>query len=540
MGYPYKPLDSSVDTIRLMVLHPRQEGEDETVVRCSLIHTDFLSKPEYEALSYTWGNRSPSKHISINGIEVSVRENLYSALYCLRLQKDRLLWADAICIDQSNLEERRYQVGLMAFIYSRAYCVLIWLGPPGPLEVETVLEKSYGNWFDKQGWLWLLGHPYWSRLWIIQEAALGIRLTVCCGGACRDWDSFVCAARNFVTLSQNKSLLFNLDAKRTGRHWDTNRLETLLEDFQYAKCDEAMDKIYGFLGLAHDCQDGSLEADYSKSPFDLYADVIRFFCRRRVLRNGCTNDLDRSMRVMRFSQLVQRLLGDIGATAANRSVTTDVVQVRGAFGGRILHLGPNYTEMLSTYDANKKWKLSFESHYPLPQDVKKLREANESYGATLLAMADRDVSRVRGIEPRDMYSQAKRVDRLWDDNENDWFRQELDNEVGRDMTDTPAITDSTPTSDRPRMFLGNNYLMGLVPQQAKEGDLICQFWKCDVVALLRLEESTGFYRIVGRVHLSTGSLRDLKPVYVDWKDPIENAQVIYIKMDINTLRLLTC
>jgi hypothetical protein len=39
------------------------------------------------------------------------------------------LWADAICIDQGNVEERCFQVTLMGEIYSRAERVVLWLGP---------------------------------------------------------------------------------------------------------------------------------------------------------------------------------------------------------------------------------------------------------------------------------------------------------------------------------------------------------------------------------------------------------------------------
>ncbi len=369
-----------------------------------------------------------------------------------------------------------------------------------------------------------------------------MRLRVCVGEASKDWDAFVPVAKYHARNSYAgiESFLFNIDAKRKGRHGAANRLEILLEDFQYAKCEEPRDKIYGFLGLAHDCQDGSLEAEYSISMFELFADVIKFFCRRRILSNGSTNDLDRSMRVMRFSQLLQKLLGTSSNITANLSVTTDVVQVRGAIGGQILHLGPTYKEILSSYDANRQWKLSFESHYPLPQDIQRLREANESYGAILLQMTDGDVKKIRGIESGNMYSKARRVEGPWNSNERDWARQELDNEVGRDMADSPAITNSAVSSGQPRMFLGNNYLLGLVPQDAKEGDLICQFWECDVVALLRLEDATGFYRIVGRVHLSTGLLKDLKPIYVKWNNPIKNAEVMHIQMGINTLGVLSC
>jgi hypothetical protein len=38
------------------------------------------------------------------------------------------LWIDAISINQETLEERNHQVGIMGEIYSRAECVIIWLG----------------------------------------------------------------------------------------------------------------------------------------------------------------------------------------------------------------------------------------------------------------------------------------------------------------------------------------------------------------------------------------------------------------------------
>ena len=39
-----------------------------------------------------------------------------------------LFWVDAICINQDDLEERSAQVQIMPQIYSRASCVIVWLG----------------------------------------------------------------------------------------------------------------------------------------------------------------------------------------------------------------------------------------------------------------------------------------------------------------------------------------------------------------------------------------------------------------------------
>jgi hypothetical protein len=64
-----------------------------------------------------------------NHKSVSVTRNLVEALRTFRhTRKSRVLWADAICINQQDLEERSLQVQLMTRIFSDASRVLIWLG----------------------------------------------------------------------------------------------------------------------------------------------------------------------------------------------------------------------------------------------------------------------------------------------------------------------------------------------------------------------------------------------------------------------------
>lgn len=58
-----------------------------------------------------------------------VTEVLYTALQYLRDgQSSQVMWIDAICINQADLDERRHQVQLMKHIYSDAVRVLVWLG----------------------------------------------------------------------------------------------------------------------------------------------------------------------------------------------------------------------------------------------------------------------------------------------------------------------------------------------------------------------------------------------------------------------------
>ena len=123
----FPPLERATDSLRLITLHP---GGPSDPIRCTLCSTTFANKPIYQALSYTWGEVKPSRTIWLNGQTFAVGMNLWSALYNLRHEnRSRSLWVDAVCINQSNMEERNDQVSIMAFIYQRATDVLVWLDP---------------------------------------------------------------------------------------------------------------------------------------------------------------------------------------------------------------------------------------------------------------------------------------------------------------------------------------------------------------------------------------------------------------------------
>ena len=92
---------------------------------CRISH----SPPEYEALSYAWGSAEDKLDIICNGHVVRVTRNLCNALQKMRLpNRSRLVWADAVCINQDDIVERGHQVRLMGLIYKRAKRVIIWAG----------------------------------------------------------------------------------------------------------------------------------------------------------------------------------------------------------------------------------------------------------------------------------------------------------------------------------------------------------------------------------------------------------------------------
>lgn len=97
------------------------------------------SKPPYEALSYTWGDEESACWILLDGLPFHIRPNLRHALRRLRQPRHtRVIWVDAICIDQTGTDEKSVQVLMMGRIYAGARRVVAWLG-------EETFDSGMGN-----------------------------------------------------------------------------------------------------------------------------------------------------------------------------------------------------------------------------------------------------------------------------------------------------------------------------------------------------------------------------------------------------------
>lgn len=108
----YHSLNSSKAQIRLLRLQPHLEDSLDTITATLEVANLNDQDCHYEALSYEWGSAAnTSFSITLQGKEFAVRENLWWALWHLRLEKDvRILWIDALCIDQGSVLERNHQV----------------------------------------------------------------------------------------------------------------------------------------------------------------------------------------------------------------------------------------------------------------------------------------------------------------------------------------------------------------------------------------------------------------------------------------------
>ncbi|KAK0732246.1 heterokaryon incompatibility protein-domain-containing protein, partial [Lasiosphaeris hirsuta] len=116
--------------IRLLKLAP---GPASSPIECTVQIHSIDNPPDFEALSYVWGSSADPVIIVCDSKRLTVTQNLHAALLQLRqfdtFRDGRLLWIDAICINQGDETEKTAQVRLMREIYSRAHNTTIWLGP---------------------------------------------------------------------------------------------------------------------------------------------------------------------------------------------------------------------------------------------------------------------------------------------------------------------------------------------------------------------------------------------------------------------------
>ncbi|KAF7516279.1 hypothetical protein G7054_g14224 [Neopestalotiopsis clavispora] len=226
--------------IRLLKLLPSLDTDQ---ISCTLEVVNWTPELQYAAISYVWGDPSIKKAISINDQPFFITENLYIALWHIRkndmLRKDGSehllpLWADAVCINQDNIEERNHQVSLMGSIYGSASKVVYWLGrleddiPSGDAAITTIHEMAEAAFHDSsdldaeslkhflaahkglntvihdtvrlsdlppvwQSIVRVLRSEFWTRIWIIQEIALPVSqdvLRFTCGNSTTTWTRF--------------------------------------------------------------------------------------------------------------------------------------------------------------------------------------------------------------------------------------------------------------------------------------------------------------------------------------------------------------
>ena len=201
---------------RILYLGPGA-GHDALNGALSVVNTsDVSSKCSFEAISYVWGSSDKVEVIDTPVGRIPITLSLARALRHYRLtDRPRALWADAICINQNDSQEKSEKVADMAYgIYAAAECVQVYLGEQadeshlaGQLlqrirteDWDTERIKESRNEYDKE---WsaldhLLRRPWFSRVWVVQEFAMAKQAVVSCGNWSIDAEVLIRVASSFT------------------------------------------------------------------------------------------------------------------------------------------------------------------------------------------------------------------------------------------------------------------------------------------------------------------------------------------------------
>lgn len=347
--YKYVPLQQE-HSIRVLILQPAASAS--APLQCELQEVPLSDMPRYEAISYTWGEPVFSKQLHLPSGSLMVTQSLFFALKRFRLENQvRYLWADAICINQSDNAEKAKQVSLMGEIYRNTRNVLVWLGPGDEYTgsvinvLKTLATQSdrygiqsgadgsiVGAWngsaqptgavkealenvpieYDWSGADSFYSLPWFSRMWIVQEIALCPSAHLYCGEFDISWDDLILAAHIEYrsvrrATAMNLRLPYNfhrLKRLEEGIRYSKNRqlgprLLELLAVFRQSDCFDARDRVYGILSLknAHDVE---IIPNYDDPVTKIYTELAGV-----MLRNSAAS----SRNIFYFAGVDHRLAG---------------------------------------------------------------------------------------------------------------------------------------------------------------------------------------------------------------------------------------
>lgn len=293
---PYQYQQLQKNTIRLIEL---EAVKDDETLRCRMsVHNCvphcYSGRDEdddpikfvapYITLSYAWGESYPDgSHLThelicdggLIRITATLDQALRRILSCdwQPLSRRYLLWVDAICISQADLDERSVQVRIMHRIFQCARRLIVWLGEFTPGEQgrsERQILRCYSQLYLDQpndapadvdtihAVTSLAKRPWHNRRWVIQEFVIGHDKTrhFLCGDTIIDWKEFLIMMDSMELAHYVLTLrLFqrNRSRKRSFRSDSAQPTIPILHLLQLhgaAQCSDPRDRLYAVRGLA--------------------------------------------------------------------------------------------------------------------------------------------------------------------------------------------------------------------------------------------------------------------------------------------------
>jgi hypothetical protein len=350
---------------------------------------------------------------------------------------------------------------------------------------------------------------------------------------------------------------------------------------------------------------GSFRIDYSRSLYDIWTDLVKFvFFRAKNIHgrfinsqapnaipesvggpNSLLND-ERKISIVRTAGIAQDALGyvveeevtsfdlpkesghfpflcrwskDKEANKTKHINERPIIRAIGYLSGEIVHLGPTYTSLIGSFRAEQDWLNCWGKYYQKPGDLEALRRINEQYMAKIMDYKAKDLARIREIRspstvawrigggPRPENcdpSQAVQFDKMWDNMHNN---------------------EESSQSKGPRICLGTDYLMTVIPAAAKVGDIVVRFWNCSAAILMRPVNPTGSsdsmdmntpFMLVGRADVAEPTDRKATPGHDVRAEEVflgsfsttpspglekdcRARGAVYVELDLQTLQVIT-
>lgn len=536
----YPELRYPASSIRILYIRP---GKSRDKLRGQLEVAPLAQRPEYDALTYSWGDPSDSKTIVINGKKTRITKNLHEALVNIRDRSKTIpIWVDQICIDQTNLSEKSSQIPLMTDIYSRARTVRMWLGNiQGPRWAEEADKLDWtGDWATSHAdrypraaryWLYRLADAeYWKRTWIIQEVGVASQIEVHFGSKqSMPWRVFIKLMEWYRQGDHDANVrsIYELDALRETMSVDRShlRLSNLLTAFYDSFSTIPLDKVYAFLGIASEYLNGCIDVDYTKSIYEVYRDVMTGF------NNLSDPSFENQIGMVHFASVVRQSLQRkslrVPKTQKYFGKEADPTSYlyhqcgdeKAVYCSTEMDPSGNITTdaVFSDYLADGwRWisslgskKSAQHTNVWLPSESEPL-EVWLSNAATFESDITTDVIQIRGLVSSTVAHIGPSLSSLNDDvniarrwaGEVEFHQSPKDRGIARGMNDrcmsllgvSPqswlnhvaplGSTSSGQTSD-PKLFLGSPLMVGLIPSVAERGDLIVQFWNSNSALVVR-------------------------------------------------------
>ncbi|KAK1516300.1 hypothetical protein CABS01_06267 [Colletotrichum abscissum] len=318
--------------IRLLTILSGRQTE-ELRCTCSTIRLD--DRPKYNALSYVWGNREAKAQVIVNGVQVTINKSLAGALRRIRHDREPIvIWADALCINQNDEDEKKYQIDLMHRIYGECENCLVWMGDivvkgdssvaaelaaraalnalriiarqphdedlgwPGQNPIATSVA---GNGLTAGAALQsMMDCEWWQRIWTVQEVCLPPKATVLWGPLEISFQAIMDAASHMVQPDEHpqRNNIFDLFQEGTAmyprlhtspytipvlsiahaRLWNQSRTDSLyrLWRFRDRRSTYPKDKLFGIWALLNKTYLPDIR------PTDYVLDIVVLFSRLMV------------------------------------------------------------------------------------------------------------------------------------------------------------------------------------------------------------------------------------------------------------------